>query len=34
MLQGLFLFFTLAILVSNLAADLLYSWFDPRVREA
>jgi peptide/nickel transport system permease protein len=34
MLQGLFLFFTLAILVSNLIADLLYSWFDPRVREA
>jgi len=34
MLQGLFLFFTLAILVSNLFADLLYSWFDPRVREA
>ena len=34
MLQGLFLFFTLAILVSNLVADLLYSWFDPRVREA
>ncbi len=34
MLQGLFLFFTLAVLVSNLVADLLYSWFDPRVREA
>jgi peptide/nickel transport system permease protein len=34
MLQGLFLFFTLAILFSNLIADLLYSWFDPRVREA
>ena len=34
MLQGLFLFFTLAILFSNLVADLLYSWFDPRVREA
>ena len=34
MLQGLFLFFTLAILFSNLVADLLYGWFDPRVREA
>ena len=34
LLQGLFLFFTLAVLVSNLIADLLYSWFDPRVREA
>jgi len=34
LLQGLFLFFTLAVLVSNLAADLLYSYFDPRVREA
>jgi peptide/nickel transport system permease protein len=34
LLQGLFLFFTLAVLVSNLAADLLYSYVDPRVREA
>jgi peptide/nickel transport system permease protein len=34
LLQGLFLFFTLAVLVSNLIADLLYSYFDPRVREA
>ena len=35
LLQGLFLFFaSVAILVSNLVADLLYSWFDPRVREA
>jgi peptide/nickel transport system permease protein len=34
LLQGLFLFFSLAVLLSNLAADLLYSWFDPRVREA
>jgi peptide/nickel transport system permease protein len=34
LLQGLFLFFTLAVLVSNLVADLLYSYFDPRVREA
>jgi peptide/nickel transport system permease protein len=34
LLQGLFLFSSLAVLVSNLIADLLYSWFDPRVREA
>ena len=34
LLQGLFLFFSLAVLISNLIADLLYSWFDPRVREA
>ena len=34
LLQGLFFFASVAILVSNLAADLLYSWFDPRVKEA
>ncbi len=34
LLQGLFLFFSLAVLISNLVADVLYSWFDPRVREA
>ncbi len=34
LLQGLFLFFSIAVLLSNLAADLLYSYFDPRVREA
>ncbi len=34
LLQGLFLFFSVAVLISNLVADLLYSWFDPRVREA
>ena len=34
LLQGLFLFFSIAVLVSNLIADLLYSWFDPRVRVA
>ncbi len=34
LLQGLFLFFTLAVLVSNLIADLLYGYLDPRVREA
>jgi peptide/nickel transport system permease protein len=34
LLQGLFLFFSVAVLVANLIADLLYSWFDPRVRVA
>ena len=34
LLQGLFLFFSIAVLASNFIADLLYSWFDPRVREA
>lgn len=34
LLQGLFLFFSVSVLVSNLVADLAYSWFDPRVREA
>ena len=34
LLQGLFLFFSLAVLVANLVADLLYGWIDPRVREA
>ena len=34
LLQALFLFASLAVLVSNLVADLVYSWVDPRVREA
>jgi peptide/nickel transport system permease protein len=34
LLQGLFLFFSIAVLLSNLVADVLYSYFDPRVREA
>jgi peptide/nickel transport system permease protein len=34
LLQTLFLFSSIAVLASNLIADLLYSWFDPRVREA
>ena len=34
LLQGMFLFFSLAVIVANLAADLLYSYLDPRVREA
>jgi peptide/nickel transport system permease protein len=32
MLQGLFLVFSAAVIVMNLAADLLYSYLDPRVR--
>jgi peptide/nickel transport system permease protein len=34
LLQGMFLFFSLAVILANLAADLLYSRLDPRVREA
>jgi peptide/nickel transport system permease protein len=34
LLQGLFLFGTIAVLISNLVADLLYGYLDPRVREA
>jgi peptide/nickel transport system permease protein len=34
LLQGMFLFFSLAVIIANLGADLLYSYLDPRVREA
>ena len=34
LLQGLFLLFSAAVIVANLVADLLYSYLDPRVREA
>ncbi len=34
LLQALFLFFSVSVLISNLIADLAYSWFDPRVRGA
>jgi peptide/nickel transport system permease protein len=34
LLEGLFLLFSAAIIVSNLVADLLYSYLDPRVRAA
>jgi peptide/nickel transport system permease protein len=34
LLQALFLFFSAAVIVANLVADLLYSYLDPRVREA
>jgi ABC-type dipeptide/oligopeptide/nickel transport system permease component len=33
-LQGLFLFFTLAVIVFNLIADFTYAYLDPRVQEA
>jgi len=33
-LQGLFLLFSAAVIVSNLVADILYSYLDPRVRAA
>ena len=32
MLQGTFLFFSAAVIVANLMANLLYGWLDPRVR--
>lgn len=34
MLQGLFLLFSAALIVANLAVDLLYGWLDPRVGAA
>lgn len=34
LLQGLFLFFTLAVIVFNLISDFAYAYLDPRVREA
>jgi peptide/nickel transport system permease protein len=34
LLQGMFLFFSAAVIVANLVADILYSYLDPRVREA
>jgi peptide/nickel transport system permease protein len=34
LLQGTFLFFSLAVIAANLVADLLYGYLDPRVREA
>jgi peptide/nickel transport system permease protein len=33
-LQGLFLFFSAAVIILNLASDLVYAYLDPRVREA
>jgi peptide/nickel transport system permease protein len=34
LLQGLFLVFTVAIIVANLVADIVYGYLDPRVRYA
>jgi peptide/nickel transport system permease protein len=34
MLQGMFLVFSAAVILCNLAADLLYAYLDPRVRTA
>lgn len=34
LLQGLFLFFSVAIIIANLVADILYGYLDPRVRNA
>jgi peptide/nickel transport system permease protein len=34
MLQGLFLLFSVSVIIANLVADLLYSYLDPRVRAA
>jgi peptide/nickel transport system permease protein len=34
LLQGLFLFFSLAVIAFNLVSDLVYAYLDPRVREA
>jgi peptide/nickel transport system permease protein len=33
-LQGLFLFFSLSVIIANLIADILYTYLDPRVRNA
>jgi len=33
-LQGAFLMLAIAVVFANLAAELLYGWLDPRVREA
>jgi peptide/nickel transport system permease protein len=34
LLQGLFLFFTIVMILLNLISDLVYAYLDPRVREA
>jgi peptide/nickel transport system permease protein len=34
LLQGLFLLFSVAVIVANVVADLLYAYLDPRVRAA
>ena len=32
LMQGIFLIITISVVVSNLLADFVYGWFDPRVR--
>ena len=34
LLQGMFLFFTIAVIAFNLVSDFVYAYLDPRVREA
>jgi len=34
LMQGIFLIITISVVVSNLVADFIYGWFDPRVRVA
>jgi peptide/nickel transport system permease protein len=34
LLQGLFLFFSAAVIIFNVVSDLVYAYLDPRVREA
>lgn len=34
LLQALFLLFSVTVILANLAADVIYGWLDPRVREA
>jgi peptide/nickel transport system permease protein len=31
-LQGIFLFLSISVVLANLAADVIYGWLDPRVR--
>ncbi len=32
LLQGLFLLFTISVVIANLISDFVYAWLDPRVR--
>lgn len=34
LMQGVFIITTIAVIVANFAADLLYGWLDPRIRTA
>ncbi|MCB0159358.1 MAG: ABC transporter permease subunit, partial [Caldilineaceae bacterium] len=31
-MQGIFLVITIAVIVANFFADILYSWLDPRIK--